>query len=232
MKSLHYLPNFITLTNLSCGCLGIVWAFQDHMSLAVYMIWLAAILDFTDGLLARLIGVSSELGKQLDSLADLVSFGLLPAVVVFKLFSQFHPTVWAYAAFLIVVFSALRLAKFNIDPDQGTDFIGLPTPANALLISSFPSIIEQNSAFLRPGLEFPLLWVAVITVLSYLLVSKIKLFGLKFKNFGWAENKFRLIFIALSVVSLFLWHLTALPLIMAMYLLLSVLRQYRWGLKR
>lgn len=198
------------------------------MHLAVYMIWLAGVLDFGDGLVARLIGVSSELGKQLDSLADMVSFGFLPAAIVFTLFSEYvEASNLPYVAFLIALFSALRLAKFNIDPEQSADFIGLPTPANAFFISSFPFIIEQNQEFLRPELESPLFWIALILILSYLLVAKIKLFGLKFKNFTWADNKFRFVFIVLSVLLLGIFHLTAIPLIVVTYLVLSLIRQYR-----
>ncbi len=225
---MRHLPNLITLSNLFCGCLGIVWAFAGELHLAVYMIWLAAILDFADGLVARLVGVSSELGKQLDSLADVVSFGLLPSVILYLLIIQYLPnTLWPYMAFLVVLFSALRLAKFNLDEEQTSDFKGMPTPANALLISSFPTIFRQNSEILRLGLESPVFWVVLTVLLAYLLVSKIRLFGLKFKNFGWRDNQFRYIFLLISLLALVIWQIKAIPIVVLVYLLLSIWRQYR-----
>jgi len=225
---LKQLPNLMTVGNLFCGCLGVVWALTADLQWAVYMIWLAAVLDFGDGFVARLVGASSELGKQLDSLADLISFGLLPSIIVFQLFSQHHPgSPWVYASFAIAICSALRLARFNIDPDQATDFKGLPTPANALLISSFPLIFAQNQSILRPGLESLPLWILLIVLLSYLLVSNLRLFGLKFSNFQWADNKYRFILIGLSVLFLGLWRLSAVPLVMLLYLILSGWQQYR-----
>ncbi|MDH3710392.1 MAG: CDP-diacylglycerol--serine O-phosphatidyltransferase [Cyclobacteriaceae bacterium] len=225
---MRHLPNLITLGNLFCGCLGIVWAFAGELHLAVYMIWLAAILDFGDGLVARLAGVSSDLGKQLDSLADVVSFGLLPSVILYQLISQYLPnTLWPYIAFLVVLFSALRLAIFNLDEEQTSEFKGMPTPANALLISSFPTIFGQNSEILRLGLESPVFWVVLTVLLAYLLVSKIRLFGLKFKNFGWRDNQFRYIFLLISMLALVIWQITAIPIVVLVYLLLSIWRQYR-----
>ena len=209
---MRHLPNLITLCNLFCGCLGIVWAFAGELHLAVYMIWLAAILDFGDGLVARLVGASSDLGKQLDSLADLVSFGLLPSVILYQLISQYLPnTLWPYIAFLVVLFSALRLAIFNLDEEQKSEFKGMPTPANALLISSFPTIFGQKSEILRLGLESPVFWVVLTVLLAYLLVSKIRLFGLKFKNFGWRDNQFRYIFLLISMLALVIWQIKAIP---------------------
>lgn len=226
---MRHLPNLLTLCNLFCGCLGVVWAFENQFELAVYMIWLAALLDFGDGLVARLVGVSSELGKQLDSLADVVSFGFLPSVILYQLISHYlpNPSWWPYLGFLMVLFSALRLARFNLDDEQTTDFKGLPTPANALLISSFPAIFRQNIEFLRPGLESPLFWVVVNVLLAYLLVSKIPLFGLKFKSFRWRDNRYRYVFLIVSLLALGLWHIKALPLVILVYLLLSLWRQYR-----
>ena len=224
---LKHLPNLMTLGNLFCGCLGVVWALDGNLEYASYMMWLAAVLDFGDGFVARWVNAASELGKQLDSLADMVSFGLLPSLIIFMLFGQFHPSSpWLYLAFLITLCSALRLARFNIDPEQSHDFKGLPTPANGLLISSFPFIFAQNEAFLRPGLDSLVVWVLLITLLSYLLVSNLRLFGLKFSNFTWAENKYRFILVVLSVLLLAIWKLLAVPMVVMLYLILSVMQQY------
>ena len=227
---MRHLPNLITLGNLVCGSLGILWALNGSLSTAVYMIWLAAILDFADGLMARLVGVNSDFGKELDSLADVISFGLLPSIILYILMSEYlGPSYWPYIAFAIVVFSALRLAQFNVQGYESTDFSGLPTPANGLLISSFPAILSQNSEFLRPGLESPIFWVVLLALLSYLLISKIPLFGLKFKGFQWKGNQYRYLFLAFSLTALILLKISAVPLIVLAYLVLSVWRQYRKG---
>jgi CDP-diacylglycerol--serine O-phosphatidyltransferase len=225
---LKQLPNLMTLGNLFCGCLGVVWALDGNLHYASYLMWLAAVLDFGDGFVARWVKASSEFGKQLDSLADLVSFGLLPSLIIFQLFGQFHPSSpWLYLSFLITLCSALRLARFNIDPEQSHDFKGLPTPASGLLISSFPFIFSQNEAFLRPGLDSLVVWILLITLLSYLLVSNLRLFGLKFSNFSWADNKYRFILVVLSVIVLAIWKLLAVPVVVLLYVILSVLQQYR-----
>lgn len=226
VKHVRFLPNLITLSSLLCGCLGAVWAFELKMQWAVYMIWTCAALDLMDGLVARSLGISSDLGKQLDSLSDLISFGLLPAAVIYSLSSGYLHDPWPYASFIVTVFSALRLARFNLDTDQNIDFKGLPTPANALLISSFPALIDQNSDNLRHGLENPVLWVLIIGLLSYLLVSRIPLFGFKFQNLRWADNKFRYLFIGISAIALLALGTLAIPVIIVLYLTTSVIWQY------
>ncbi|OZA56958.1 MAG: CDP-diacylglycerol--serine O-phosphatidyltransferase, partial [Sphingobacteriales bacterium 39-40-5] len=138
-----HIPNSVTCLNLFSGCLGIVFAFQGNLIWASYAIVIAAVFDFFDGMLARLLKAYSDIGKELDSLADMVSFGVLPSVIIYQLFAlspqiDFGADWLSFSAFIIAVFSALRLAKFNIDTRQSENFIGLPTPANALLIASFP----------------------------------------------------------------------------------------------
>src|ERR1700709_2216311 len=155
-----HVPNAITCANLFSGCVGIVFAFQQNLIVAAYALFLAAIFDFFDGLASRVLQSFSGIGKDLDSLADMVSFGVLPSVILYELFLQAPqiPHVSSYLnfiAFLLPVFSALRLAKFNTDTRQAENFIGLPTPANAILIASFPVIISHSNRFYMPGLLNP-----------------------------------------------------------------------------
>ena len=224
-KPLRLLPNIITSTNLFAGCLGIVWSFEGNLDLAVVMIWFCAVLDVLDGLLARAAGVTSDLGKQLDSLADLVSFGLLPAAVIYSLWMQIHPSPWAVMSFLITVFAALRLARFNLDPDQSNNFTGLPTPANALLISSFPTIIDRNQDILRLGLENQAVWFLIVGLLSYLMVSNIRLIGFKFHNYRWNENKFRYVILLSGALLIALFGTLGIPGIFLVYIGVSMVWQ-------
>ena len=227
---LQVIPNLVTLTSLFCGCLGVTWALDQQLDLAVYMIWICAGLDVLDGLVARALGVSSNLGKQLDSLADLIAFGLLPATILYAVSLDYIAPPWSYAVFLITVFSAIRLARFNLDPDQEVNFRGLPTPANALLISSFPYLITQNLEFLRPGLENQFVWLLIVAVLSYLLVSRIPLLGFKFSNYGWADNKYRyLIFGLVAILCLSIGVVSAIPWIILAYFLVSLVWYYNQG---
>jgi CDP-diacylglycerol--serine O-phosphatidyltransferase len=186
---------------------------------AAYFVWVACVFDFFDGFAARILKVSSPIGKELDSLADMVSFGLLPSLVVYKMLSQTNaPEYLPYLAFSIAIFSALRLAIFNLDERQSDSFRGLPTPANALFISALPLLTGMIGIFLY---EY---WVlCLITVVSsYLLVSGIELFALKFKNFSWADNKVRFTFLALAVLLLVVLKLAAIPLIILLYIAVSL----------
>ena len=225
-KFLGFIPSLLTLTSLFCGCLGTVWAFNQQIDWAIYMIWTSAVLDTLDGMAARILGVSSELGKQLDSLADLVTFGLVPSVILYTLSTQYLSPPWPFVTFSITIFSAIRLARFNLDPDQSTNFKGLPTPANAILISSLPLILRQNPDFLRLGLENPLFWLLIVGALSYLLVSKVPLLGFKFQNFSWADNKYRFTVIALGLLMALIMGILAIPWILLMYMATSVIWQY------
>lgn len=221
-----HIPNAITCCNLFSGCVACVMALQGNFVLALWFIVLGAIFDFFDGMVARLLKVSSPLGVQMDSLADDITFGLAPAAVVFS-FMRTLPLpafllpvadVFPYYAFLIAVFSAVRLAKFNIDTRQTTSFIGLPTPANALFWVSLVAglggwITELNAGWL--------LMIGLITLFAYLLVAEIPMFSLKFKSFAWESNKARYIFLICSIPMLLL-GITAAVAIIAWYLLLSV----------
>ena len=222
-----HIPNGVTCLNLFSGCLGIVYAFQGELKLASYAILAAAIFDFLDGMLARLLKAYSDIGKQLDSLADVVSFGVLPSVLIYQLFLQSPQegllSTWInYSAFLIAVFSALRLAKFNIDVRQSENFIGLPTPANALLISSFPFIIDQD--FLASYILNPYFLLLFSIIMSILLVSEIPLISLKFKNVELKQNILRYILVFSSLVLLVLFKFAAVPLIIIVYFLISFIQ--------
>src|SRR5688572_9999022 len=182
---IKHLPNFLTCCNLLCGCLGVVFVLEDRAFPAAYFVWIAGAFDFFDGFAARMLKVSSPIGKELDSLADMVSFGLLPSVVMYKLLLAEDTTGYLpYAAFSIAVFSALRLAIFNIDETQRDSFRGVPTPANALFITALPLLTGGIAAALQS--QWVLLVITVVS--SWLLVSNLELFALKFKDFTWTNN--------------------------------------------
>src|SRR6185312_11578311 len=180
-----HLPNAITCANLFSGCIGIVLAFKGEMIAASYAIFLSAIFDFFDGLASRVLKSFSGIGKDLDSLADMVSFGVLPAVIMYQILLQARqiPQISDYLnfiAFLIPVFSALRLAKFNVDTRQAENFIGLPTPANAILIASFPLILDHHNRFYSEPLQNPWVLTVLILVMCTLLVIEVPMMSLKF----------------------------------------------------
>lgn len=187
---------------------------------ATYLLWLAMVFDFFDGFAARMLKVSSPIGKELDSLADMVTFGVLPAVIMFKLLQVYTASPYIpYIAFIIAIFSALRLAKFNIDERQQSVFIGVPTPANALFISSFAFITQSEYSSII-GLTF-LLTISIL--FSFLLVAPVELFALKFKSFGWKGNQIRFTFLVVSVLFIIVFKVLAIPLIILTYIALSIL---------
>ncbi len=240
MKAIkNIIPNFITSLNILSGSTAIVFAFENKFFEASCLIGLAVVFDFLDGFSARLLKAYSELGKQLDSLADVVSFGFAPSVFMYQLnklvfikegqFSNLiHPgfiTVLIFgSSFLIVVFSALRLAKFNIDNEQTNSFKGLPTPANAIFITSLMLIIfkYENTIYDSFILNHYFL-VPVSLVSSFLLVSNIPMFSLKFKTFGFKKNIFQYILLLISLILLITLHFLAIPLIILTYVLLSII---------
>jgi CDP-diacylglycerol---serine O-phosphatidyltransferase len=214
-----HLPNFLTCCNLLCGAFGIVFLLEDRGVAAAYFVWAACLFDFFDGFSARMLKVASPIGKELDSLADVISFGLLPALVMYKLIAASTASdALPYLGFMIAVFSAVRLAIFNVDETQRDSFKGLNTPANSLFITSLPLIQPQVGDWLYQT------WVliAITTVFSFLLVSRIEIFALKFKNFKWAENRARFTFLILSVLLLATLQVLAIPLIIILYIVLSL----------
>lgn len=216
-----HIPNGITCANLFSGCIGIVYAFNGSLEIAAYFVLLSGIFDFFDGFVARLLNVKSAIGKELDSLADVVSFGFLPGIVMFQLLKQSDYTseYLPYFGFIITVFSALRLAKFNIDTRQTEDFIGLNTPMNTLFVVSLPFIQKDYPSVIGSA---PLL-VGLIVLLSWLLVSEIKIFSLKFSSTSWEQNKIKYIFLILSVLLIAFLKFAAVPLILILYIGLSVI---------
>ncbi len=232
------IPNAITCGNLLCGCLAIVKAFEGDLVWAAYLVGIALVLDFFDGFTARLLKVTSPIGKDLDSLADMVTFGVVPGIVMFKMIflaiatneEIYSDRSWisdnltklTYVAFIIPIFSAIRLAKFNNDTRQSDSFIGLPTPANAMFICSIPLIYDLNGSSTQFFNENPYVLCLVSCILSLLLVAPLPLLALKFKNFGWADNKMRFILIALSVACLAIFQFVGIPLVIILYILLSI----------
>ncbi len=212
-----HIPNFITCLNVLGGSLAVIFALEGNLTVAVILMIAVAVFDFFDGMAARLLHSYSPMGKELDSLADVISFGLAPGMVMFTLqenalfgenvrpefFSEMATTdmLFLLSTFLVPIFSALRLAKFNIDTRQTNSFIGLPTPANALLISSVALIAEHGST---PAIDQFILQPVTLLILtlatSFLLVSVIPMFSLKFKNLSWQDNKIRYFFLSVAVV--------------------------------
>ena len=235
---LKHLPNAMTCGNLLCGCIGILLATQGDLVTASWLIILAGVLDFGDGLVARMVGVSGPFGKELDSLADVVTFGVLPSFILLELLRgnylrrhyAFLPEesmlVWSYAAFAIAICGALRLARFNIDTRQTEQFLGVPIPANGLVVASLP--LMMHMPVWMPGtwisgifLSTPFLF-AYIVGMSLLMVSELPLMAFKFKSYGWAANRVKYGFLIASVLLLTLFQFAAIPLIIALYILLSV----------
>jgi CDP-diacylglycerol--serine O-phosphatidyltransferase len=219
-----YIPNIITLGNLLCGCFAIIKTFEGNLVLAAYLVGIALILDFFDGFAARMLHVSSPVGKDLDSLADMVTFGVVPGFIMLRLIavSTTHACL-PYCALIIPVFSCIRLAKFNNDTRQSDAFIGLPTPANAMFICAIPLIYHLNGpSSYQQFHENPFVLCLVSCVLSLLLVAPLTLIALKFKNFSWANNKMRFILIGLSGVMLVCFQFVAIPLVIILYILLSI----------
>lgn len=223
------IPNAITCLNLFSGCVGCVMAFSHQYDLALAAVLCSAVFDFFDGMAARALNAHSIIGKDIDSLADDISFGFLPAAIVFSLLQErmlqaggqeFISTVLSYAAFLIAVFSALRLAKFNNDSRQTTSFIGLAVPANALFWASLVAGLHDSLVAASPYMTLCL--IIGILVSSWLLVSEIPMFSLKFKSLCWTDNKIRFIFLIGCVPLLVVFGRLGFALIIIWYILLAV----------
>ncbi len=220
-----HIPNAITCLNIVAGSIACVLALFGQLEYSAYLILLAAVFDFLDGFAARLLNAYSPMGKELDSLADMVSFGVAPGFILFAFLSQNVGFYWALLAFAVPVFSALRLAKFNIDDRQTTSFIGLPTPANAILIAFLILSITSKFQFLSEDqlLFSKLVAFIFIPLSSFLLVSELPMFSLKMKNLKWKENKLRLVFICFCIALLIFFKIDAFSLIILLYILLSLL---------
>ena len=224
----RHIPNMVTCCNLFSGCIAAVMAFQSNYEAAILFIILGAVFDFFDGMLARLLNVSGPLGKELDSLADDITFGFAPSAIVFSLFKEVQypefmsgiTEYFPYTAFIIAAFSALRLGKFNIDPRQSSSFIGLPTPANALFWGSL--VVGAHSFLVSDSFNAIYLFILVI-LMSYLLVAELPMFSLKFKNLSWRDNKVSYIFLLICIPLLALFRISGFAAIILWYILWSLL---------
>lgn len=245
----NWIPNGITLLNLLCGCIAAIYAFDDQLLLAGLFVALGIFLDFFDGLAARMLKVASDLGTQLDSLADMVTSGLVPGIVMYQLLTDAiganllhaegrnltgvtdylisHPYVTLFG-FFITLGSCYRLAKFNIDTRQTDSFIGVPTPANAILIISLGIIAQDTDInWLYETLHNPYLLMVITLVSVYLLNAELPLFALKFKSFGWKHNEIRWVFIASCILLILSLQIYAVPCIIIIYILMSVFNNLR-----
>jgi len=231
MRIKAQIPNLITLLNLLSGCFALIFAFHQDFKFAFFFVSLGIFLDFFDGFFARLFKVSSPLGLQLDSLADMVTSGVVPGLVMYQLmnhalgFPSFGwPTLFfPFLGFIITLGSCYRLANFNVDTRQTDSFIGLPTPANALVILSLPLILLDNQyEFITKALSNEYVLLAISVLSAYILNAEIPLFSLKIKDFSFAKNKLQIIFLTVSVLLLVFFQFLGIPLLILFYVLLSV----------
>lgn len=238
---IRHLPNLVTLLNVLCGCVAVVFALRDQVELTAFFVFLGIFFDYFDGLLARLLNVQSELGIQLDSLADMITSGLVPGIVMFRLLDMSQAGSWSspdetiainwaelvpFLGFLITLASAYRLARFNIDENQVSSFRGLPTPANALLIISLPLILMyQGNDYLNAIILNPWFLILLTLLSCFLLNAPIGLFALKFKNWSFKDNAVRYLFVIVSLVLLLTLRFMAIPAIIVFYILSSLAGQ-------
>lgn len=247
MSVKKHIPNIITLLNLTSGLIALNYAFDSNLGMAFFWVCMGIFFDFWDGFAARALKVQSPIGLQLDSLADVVTSGVVPGVAMFKMLQpiaesyqenaasqdyNFYVAMFPYIGFIITLAAAYRLAKFNVDTRQTDSFIGLPTPANALFIMSLP-IIAYNDAYpaLTPVLANPYILIAISLISAYVMNAEIPLFSLKIKYLNWETNKLQFSFLILSVLLLFALQYIAIPLIIILYVILSVLNNKFWAKK-
>ncbi|MFK7922732.1 MAG: phosphatidylcholine/phosphatidylserine synthase [Bacteroidia bacterium] len=246
---LKSLPNIFTAANLFCGMIALVFIATGNLLGASIMVATSLVMDWLDGFVARLVGVSSAVGKELDSLADMVTFGAVPGFVMAAMIQTslgkefvpnviWHPVVpedlpYFLLGFLIPIFSALRLARFNLDERQSDAFYGLPTPANTMLIFSLWMIARwQPETFLGSALGNTWVLIGITLVSCYILIADIRLLALKFKSFGFKGNEMRYILILASIVLLILMQYVAIPIILLLYIVLSVVDNLRSGTEK
>lgn len=217
---IRHLPNFLTLCNLVCGAVAILFLLEGNTMPTAWLVWVCCVFDFLDGFAARSLKVSSPIGKELDSLADVISFGLLPAFYMYTLIGQHTTNAWLpFAGLSIAAFSALRLAIFNVDETQSDTFKGLNTPANTLFITSLgllPAVITKY-------IFIDWILVGIAIGFSLLLVSNLRFFAFKFKSAGWKGNELRYTFIGLSIVYLVAFGTSGIPLIILSYIAISAI---------
>ena len=229
-----HIPNFITLINLFCGCCALVFIFHKEYVPAFWFIFFGGLADYSDGLVARMLDVKSPLGKELDSMADMVTFGIVPGAIIYTLLADHHflenyyvgKINWAaFPAFIISVFSGLRLARFNLDTRQSDDFIGLPVPSSTMFVTGLMLIYHFDSFGLRETVSSPYFLYPVIPILSYLLVAELPMFSMKFKGKQWKGNERRIIFLLLGITLTIFLKGTAFSIIVILYVLLSLMER-------
>lgn len=235
-----YIPNLLTLLNLLSGTIAVIYAVNNELVIAAYLVFLGIFFDFFDGFAARLFKVSGELGKQLDSLADVVTSGVVPGIVIYKLLQSkttleiFNTKIvsWEsselellpFLGLLITLGAAYRLAKFNIDERQTSSFIGLPTPAASIFVLSLPLILEFSSIeFIHALILNKWFLILISLVLTYLMNAEIPLFSLKFKNYAWKNNQIKYVFLITTVLLFAVLQFVAVPLIIIIYVVLSII---------
>ena len=237
---LFTIPNFLTLLNLSCGVLSAIFMISSNaqitpktVTIVMVLMIISLVADFLDGMVARLMNIGSPIGKELDSLADCISFGAVPGLMLFSIFNHLSTdfiyenenlkiSALSLFAFLVPAFSALRLAKFNLDEDQSTYFKGLATPSNTLFIFSLFSIYYNKGQIINPEIDTYLL-IAVSIVFSILLIIDLPLFALKFKGLSWAENYYKYIFLIITIGLVAWLQVAAIPLIILLYIIISII---------
>lgn len=230
----QHIPNTVTLLNLFCGCCAIVAILYDQVELCMILLIAGVLADYLDGAVARVLNVKSSLGKELDSLADMVTFGLLPGAIFYYLLNQNDPAgtnnlqlIWRYTpVFIITLFSALRLAKFNIDTRQTDHFLGLPTPSSTIFVAGILAIFQYNSFGLSELVIQPWFIFTLALILSWLLVSDIPMFNLKLSSLSWAGNEIKFIFAGIAVVLLILLGIAGPAVIILLYILLNLGRYW------
>ncbi|MDT0540790.1 CDP-alcohol phosphatidyltransferase family protein [Croceitalea sp. P059] len=235
-----HIPNFITLLNLFCGCVAVVFAVMNQLEFAAVFVFLGIFFDFLDGFAARILNVKSEIGVQLDSLADMVTSGVVPGIVMFQLLNMAQKDGWnldlfgmhsqvgllPLSGFIITLASAYRLAKFNVDENQVSSFLGLPTPANTLLILSLPLILfYQNNETLSVVILNQWFLIGLTILSAFLLNSRIELFALKFENWSFKDNGIKYLFLIGSLVLLLTMKFLAIPFIVVGYILASIIEK-------
>ena len=237
MNIKKHIPNLITLLNLFSGCIALIYASEENFEMAFFFVCLGIFFDFFDGFFARLLNVSSPLGLQLDSLADMVTSGVVPGFVMFKMLTNSvssDPSLiyLPYLGFIITLGSCYRLANFNIDTRQTDSFIGLPTPANAIFILSLPLILKNTDSLILLEL-LTNCWVLIILTLisAFILNAEIPLFALKIKKFNFKDNVLQIVFLLISLLLLIVFKFSGVALIIVFYVMLSVIMNLITGKK-
>ena len=221
-----HIPNLITLGNLFCGTIATIFAVQENFKLAAVFVVLGIVFDFFDGFAARLLNVSGELGKQLDSLADMVTSGVVPGIIMYHLIDNVSSGVPAlkYVGLLLTLGACYRLAKFNIDTRQSDSFIGMPTPAMSLFVIVLPLIqMDTDLEFIRSLLANPYFLIIITLLLTYLMNAELPLFSLKFKNYNFKKNGLKYLFLIASLLLLLSLEYIGIPLVILLYVVLSMI---------